>query len=78
MMGSVADTAADLGRQVMEELRRQSRAGRPEAERAAQEAQAQAEEAERQAEEVKRQAEELDRRIADELLGGARKKDDRD
>lgn len=78
VMGSVADTAADLGRQVMEELRRQSRAGRPEAERKAQEARRQAEEAERQAEEAERQADELGRRIEDELLGGRKQRDGRD
>ena len=77
VMGSVADTAADLGRQVMEELRRQSRAGRPEAERKAQEARRQAEDAAHQAEEAERQADELSRRIEDELLGGKRRKDDR-
>lgn len=78
VMGSVADTAADLGRQVMDELRRQSRAGRPEAERKAQEARLQAEEAERQAEEAERQADELGRRIEDELLGGRKQRDGRD
>lgn len=78
VMGSVADTAADLGRQVMEELRRQSRAGRPEAEQKAQEARCQAEEAERQAREAERQADELGRRIEDELLGGRKQKDGRD
>lgn len=77
VMGSVADTAADLGRQVMEELRRQSRAGRPGAERKAQEARRQAEDAAHQAEEAERQADELSRRIEDELLGGKRRKDDR-
>ena len=71
VMGSVADTAADLGRQVMEELRRQSRAGRPEAEQKAQEARCQAREAERQ-------ADELGRRIEDELLGGRKQRDGRD
>ena len=71
VMGSVADTAADLGRQVMDELRRQGRnAGRTEAERKVQEAR-------RQAEEAERQAEELDRRIQDELLGGTGNKDGR-
>ena len=79
VMGSVADTAADLGRQVMEELRRQSRnTGRSEGEQAARETQRKAEEAERQAEEMKRQAEELDRRIGDELLGGTEHKEGRD
>lgn len=78
VMGSVADTAADLGRQVMEELRRQSRAGRPEAEQKAQEARCQAEEAERQAREAERQADELGRRIEDELLGGRKQRDGRD
>lgn len=78
VMGSVADTAADLGRQVMEELRRQSRAGRPETERKAQEARRQAEEAERQAREAERQADELGRRIEDELLGGRKQRDGRD
>ena len=77
VMGSVADTAADLGRQVMEELRRQSRAGRAEAEEKAQEARRRAEEAQRQAEEVERQMDELDRRMEEELLGGKRNKDDR-
>ena len=62
--------------QGMEELRRKSRAGRPEAERKAQEARRQAEDAAHQAEEAERQADELSRRIEDELLGGKRRKDD--
>lgn len=77
VMGSVADTAADLGRQVMDELRGQSRAGRAEAEDKAREARRRAEEAQRQAEEVERQMDELDRRMEEELLGGRRNKDDR-
>ena len=77
VMGSVADTAADLGRQVMDELRRQSRAGRAEAEQKAQEVRQQAEEARRQAEEVERQMDELDRRMEEELLGGKQSKDGR-
>ena len=72
VMGSVADTAADLGRQVMDELRSQGRsAGKAEAER-------RAKEAERQAEEVEREARELDRRIEDELLGRKSREDGSD
>ena len=66
VMDNVADTAADLGRQVMDELRTQSRhmADR-------------AEEAERQVRQEKsdleREADELERRVEEDLLGGGKK-----
>ena len=66
VMDNVADTAADLGRQVMDELRTQSRhmADR-------------AEEAERQVRQEKsdleREAAELERRVEEDLLGGGKK-----
>ena len=78
VMGSVADTAADLGRQVMDELRRQSRgtgkkerdSGQSAAGGASGEKERRAREAGRQAEEAEREAAELERRVEDELLGG--------
>ena len=66
VMDNVADTAADLGRQVMDELRTQSRhmADR-------------AEEAERQVRQEKsdleREAAELERRVEEDLLGGGKR-----
>ena len=66
VMDNVADTAADLGRQVMDELRTQSRhmADR-------------AEEAERQVRQEKsdleREADELERRVEEDLLGGGKR-----
>ena len=59
VMGSVADTAADLGRQVMDELRRQSKAASGEAGKAS-----------REAEDLEREASELEQRVEDDLLGG--------
>ena len=59
VMGSVADTAADLGRQVMDELRRQSKAVSGEAGKAS-----------REAEDLEREASELEQRVEDDLLGG--------
>ena len=70
VMGSVADTAADLGRQVMDELRSQSRgAGKRERAPGPQAGEGRNEEAARQAEEAERQARELERRVEHELLG---------
>ena len=61
VMGSVADTAADLGRQVMDELNRQRRNPSETAQQA-----------QRQAEDIERQAADLERHIEDELLGGGK------
>lgn len=76
VMGSVADTAADLGRQVMDELRAQSR-GTADKGRAA-EKQARREEADllRQESQLEREAAELERRVEEELLGRKRDGDD--
>ena len=59
VMGSVADTAADLGRQVMDELRSQSGDASGEARRA-----------QREVEELERQAADLERRVEQDLLNG--------
>ena len=61
VMGGVADTAADLGRQVMDELNRQRRNPSETAQQA-----------QRQAEDIERQAADLERHIEDELLGGGK------
>ena len=61
VMGSVADTAADLGRQVLDELNRQRRNPSETAQQA-----------QRQAEDIERQAADLERHIEDELLGGGK------
>ena len=63
VMGTVADTAADLGRQVMDELRSQSKSAAGEARKAS-----------RQAEDLEREAAEFERRVEDDLLGGREKK----
>ena len=63
VMGSVADTAADLGRQVMDELRSQSKSAASEARKT-----------NRQAEDLEREAAEFERRVEDDLLGGREKK----
>ena len=65
VMENVADTAADLGRQVMDELRDQSR-----------EKQAGAEEAQRAAADLEREAADLERQVVDDLLGGRSEKKD--
>ena len=59
VMGSVADTAADLGRQVMDELRSQSGDASGEARRA-----------QREVEDLERQAADLERRVEQDLLNG--------
>ena len=58
-MGSVADTAADLGRQVMDELRSQSGDASGEVRRA-----------QREVEDLERQAADLERRVEQDLLNG--------
>ena len=65
VMENVADTAADLGRQVMDELRNQSR-----------EKQTGAEEAQRAAADLEREAADLERQVVDDLLGGRSEKKD--
>ena len=59
VMGSVADTAADLGRQVMDELRSQSGDASGEVRRA-----------QREVEDLERQAADLERRVEQDLLNG--------
>ena len=59
VMGSVADTAADLGRQVMDELRSQSGDASGEVRRA-----------QREVEALERQAADLERRVEQDLLNG--------
>ena len=63
VMGTVADTAADLGRQVMDELRNQSREKSDEAEQVR-----------RAAEDLEREAADLEQHVVDDLLGGEDKR----
>ncbi len=79
VMDSVADTAADLGRRVMDELRSQGRSVGREGEseqpgeverRESGQGHCQVEEVSRQAEEAEREACELERRLEEDLLGG--------
>ena len=66
VMGNVADTAADLGRQVMDELRAQSRHMADKAKEADREVR-------REESDLDREAAELERRVEEDLLGGSKK-----
>lgn len=66
VMGNVADTAADLGRQVMDELRAQSRHMADKAKEADREVR-------REESDLEREAAELERRVEEDLLGGSKK-----
>ena len=76
VMGSVADTAADLGRQVMDELRAQSRSMADKGRTAEEQARREEADLRREESQLEREAAELERRVEEELLGRKRDGDD--
>ena len=73
VIGSVADTAAELGRQVVDELRTQSRHMSDKAKEADREARREEDTVHQEEYDLEREAAELERRVEEDLLGGGKK-----